>query len=279
MKPTNKILIVMGLCLALGFVSCDKDSEDSSTLSLDRTEVSGNVGDDFTVKVTTTGDEITTVKVTKLKNGTPDAAFTTVSGTIVSSTYEYAGAIVDGDEDAGSLIYTFAGYNAAGTQIDAADLTVTVTLAGVAILTKYDWKKVDEIWGEEYGSVVEDYQLDDVNRFNKDYSWQFDWGDILSSGQLETLNQYCAWKTTGTASNVETLSLIKFGFLATDPTITTYTVDKLDAENLWISYYEPFFEVDITEKFVAVPKAPTFTPYRGQPAENYTWATCTPGSY
>jgi hypothetical protein len=278
MKTTNKILTVMGLCIALGFVSCNKDSEDPSTLSLDRTEVAGNVGDNFTVRVTATGDEITTVKVTKLKNGAPDASFTTVTGTITNATYEYSGMIVEGDED-GALVYTFTGYNGAGTQVDAVDLTVTVTLAGVALLTKYDWKKVDEIWGEEYGSVVGDYQLDDVNRFNKNYSWEFDWGDILSSGQLETINQYCAWKTTGTTSNVETLSLIKFGFGATEPTITEYTVDKLDAENLWISYYEPFFDVDITEKFVAVPKSPTFTPYRGQTASNYNWGTCTPGSY
>jgi hypothetical protein len=280
MKTTCKILIVTGLFLALGIISCNKDEKDPSTLSLDNTEVTGNVGDNFTVKVTTTGDEITTVKVTKFLDGTADADFTTVSGTIVNATYEYSGTIVDGDEDAGALRYTFTGYNAAGATVDAADLTVTVTLAGVALLTKYDWKKVDEIWGK-YGSVVDDYLLDDVNRFHKNYSWEFDWGDVLSPDQLETINQYCAWKTTGTSSNVTTLSLIKFGFFATNPTIIEYTVDKLDAENLWISYKNFDFgeEVVIVEKFVAIPKAPTFTPYRGKTASDYTWATCTPGSY
>jgi hypothetical protein len=282
MKTTNKILTVVGLCIALGFASCNKDEKDPSTLSLDKTTVAGNVGDNFTVTVTTAGDEITTVKVTKFLDGTADAGFTTVTGTITNATYEYSGTIVEGDED-GALVYTFTGYNGAGTQVDAADLTITVTLTGVPLLTKYDWRKVDEIWGEQYGSVIESsqYLLDDVNRFNKNYSWEFDWGDVLSAGELETINQYCAWKTTGTTSNVETLSLIKFGFLATDPTITEYTVDKLDAENLWISYnnYDFGEEVRITEKFVAVSKSPTFTPYRGKTASDYTWATCTPGSY
>jgi hypothetical protein len=285
MKTTSKILIVMGLCFALGFVSCKKDSKDPSTISLDRTEVTGNVSDNFTVRVTTTGDEITTVKVTKFLDGKADANFAPVT----LSSYEYVGSITLNDASAGAVLYTFTGYDAAGTQIDAADLTITVNLTGVALLLKYDWQRTNRIivsWpclADYEGEQISEGspELEYVQRFNSDYSYQFDWGNTIP----DIPSIYCAWtvKLNQTDdSKVDSLIIVKYD-LSDERKDDRFKVTKLTSSELWLETSTDFI-CDLVEeqRYKAIPKSPNFTPYRGVSEEElpgYTTTRCQPGTY
>lgn len=270
----------MGLCLALGFVSCNKDDKDPSTLSLDRTEVTGNVGENFTVKVTTTGDEITTVKVTKFLDGTADANFTTVSGSINGSSYEYVGNIASNDVLAGAVLYTFTGYNAAGTQVDAADLTVTINLTGTALLLKYDWKRTSRLvtWpllGMDEVEDIKDPEKEYIYRFNPDYSWQFDWGSTIP----DFPSVYCAWKPISSATNpVDSLVLVRYN-LNDERSDEVGKITRLTRDELWIKIYTEAWDLTEEQKYVAIAKSPNFTPYRGVDPAEYASQNCNPGSY
>lgn len=280
MKTTSKILTVMGLCFALGFVSCNKDSKDPSTLSLDQTTITGNVGDNFTVKVTTTGDEITIVKVTKFLDGIADADFAVVTGSINGSSYEYIGSIALNDVSAGAVLYTFTGYDAGGTQVDAADLTVTINLTGVALLLKYDWRRTNRIitWpalGIEDLDDIKDYEKEYVYRFNSDYSWQFDWGTTIPA--LPSI--YCAWKTISNNDNpVDSLVLIRYN-VDDERSDEVGKVTRLTRDELWIKIYTEAWDLTEEQKYVAIAKSPNFTPYRGADPADYMSQNCTPGSY
>lgn len=70
--------------------------------------------------------------------------------------------------------------------VDAADLVLTVELAQIPLLLKYDWVLASQtIKGED--TATPDLK-DDIHRFNSDLTWQVDWGFIFSSAALETLN-------------------------------------------------------------------------------------------
>jgi hypothetical protein len=280
MKTTCKILIVTGLFLALGIISCNKDEKDPSTLSLNNTEVTGNVGDNFTVKVTTTGDEITTVKVTKFLDGTADADFTPVTASISNSAYDYAGSIAPSDVLAGAVLYTFTGYNAAGAEVDAADLTVTINLTGTALLLKYDWRRTSRLitWpalGLEEVEDIKDPEKEYIYRFNPDYSWQFDWGSTAPA--LPSI--YCAWKPISSATNpVDSLILVRYD--ANDErSDEAGKVTKLTKDELWIKIYTEAWDLTEEQKYVAVAKSPNFKPYGGADPGDYVSQNCNPGSY
>ena len=126
----------------------------------------------------------------------------------LSFPYTFTEEIIAGDEN-GILVYSFYGMDENNSVVDAADLVLTVELAQIPLLLKYDWVLASQtIKGED--TATPDLK-DDIHRFNSDLTWQVDWGFIFSSAALETLNSYCAWQVTMDGATVKTLSFQGWG--------------------------------------------------------------------
>lgn len=265
--------------LVMGLASCSsKDSEPPATVSLDKTTVAGNVGDNFTVKVTVAGKGITQIKVTKLFDGVADPGFTPISETVSGAEYNYAGTITPSDVLPGTVLYTFAGCDASGQELDAADLTVTVNLTGEALLLKYDWKLTNRIctWpliGWDRVDDAKPAELDDVYRFNPDYSWQFDWGSDIPA--IPSIS--CAWKYDDETDEIK-LILVRYNFDDVRSDVVGEIL-KLTSTELWLEVYTESWDLTEEFRYTAIAKSPSFTPNRGADQEEYTSANCNPGSY
>jgi len=278
-----RLLSLVGLGLAT-LLACEEDSSIAieSKVALDKTTTSGKIGDVITANVTLKGRDVQKLVVTKSINGVPAPDFSVeIPLTAGNDSYPFSQMILAGDEE-GTLVYTFSGFNGSGALIDASDLAVSVRLSGVPLLTRYDWRLAQQITGGD--NTLTDAMRDNVYRLNADYSWQYDWG---ASGptNFEDLNQYCAWKIIGNESQVDSIYLIKFGFLAATPTLEGYKVTKLEGEDLWLettmdlSWLGLSAETPVIEKYIGIAKSSDFTPYRGANPADYSWGNCTPGAY
>ena len=68
--------------------------------------------------------------------------------------YTFQEEVVAGDET-GVVVYSFYGMNANNLLVDASDLVLTVDLAEVPLLLKYDWKLVQQIiQGEDWATRI-----------------------------------------------------------------------------------------------------------------------------
>jgi hypothetical protein len=286
MKNVCKIILSVSCVLLIFFFSCEKDESihHDSKVILDKLLFSGYTGDTIKATVTFGSPAIKKIVITKWVNGEQISDYRIeVSVNNISEVYEFQQEIAVGDEE-GTLIYTFSGYDEDNKLIDASDLAVSVTLTDFGRLCKFDWKLTEQTTNGENTTSSE--MLDNVYRLNNDFSWEYDWGDPAGAG-WDVLNQYCAWKYIGTELKADSIYLIKFGFLSTTPTIDKYKVLKLDDTSLWIQTFmdlswlgDPYTaETPVVEKYVAIPKSPDFTPYRGENPANYSWAPCTPGNY
>jgi hypothetical protein len=274
------------LCTLPVFFSCEKDESIhlSSKVVLDKLSFKGYTGDTIRTTVTYKSADIKKLVITKSVNGEKVPGYETdITVNSISDNYIFKQEILVGDEE-GTLVYTFSGYDSSNKLVDASDLAVAVTLTDFGRLCKFDWKLTEQTTNGSSTTTTE--MLDNVYRLNKDLSWEYDWGDHAGAG-WDVLNQYCSWKYIGSELKADSVYLVKFGFLATTPSIDKYKVIKLDDTNLWIQTFmdlswlgDPYTaQTPVIEKYVAIPKSSNFTPYRGENAANYNWAPCHPGSY
>lgn len=203
----------------------------------------------------------------------------------LSFPYTFTEQVVDGDEK-GTVVYSFYGQDATGHVVDAADLVLTIELAELPLLLKYDWILVSQtVKGED--TATPDLK-DDVYRFNPDMTWELDWGTEFSAMALETLNSYCSWQVTTDGAKVKTLSTIHYNvFSPTIPTITTYNVLQLSDRKMVLESFmdlsafgEEYSDHEqVLSTFATTSKTDDFTPYRGSNPDNYYIEACSPGSY
>ncbi len=193
--------------------------------------------------------------------------------------------VIAGDET-GVVVYSFYGMNANNLLVDASDLVLTVDLAEVPLLLKYDWKLVQQIiQGEDWATPD---LKDDVYRFNPDLTLEWDWGTVFSAVGLEKLNACCSWDVDQAGAKVEYLYMVKYSvFNTASPMITKYKVVQLADRKMILESHQnlaglgPDFSTDevVMETYEPVSKTDDFIPYRGENPDNYIIDTCNPGSY
>lgn len=281
-RISNSLLVFMLLLL---ITSCsDDDKINTSLLNLDKTQASVKIGDVFNVNISFKNKgNFKAVKVIKAINGKVVSNYNRVIDvSTVSNPYKFEESVINGDEVA-TVTYSFIGLDASGNQLDAMDCLLNVELAYEPLLLKYDWSLVSQmIAGYEF---AEEPQKDDVNRFNADKSWELDWGSKLSSGQLETLNSYCAWKPIGNGAKIDSLYMIKYNiFSPTVADITKYKVLKMENKELILETRQDWSwlglatDEKVIEKYEPKSKLPSFNPY-GDADASYVVPSCNPGSY
>ncbi|MDR1055432.1 MAG: hypothetical protein LBL90_06330 [Prevotellaceae bacterium] len=278
----RKIGIYLSIALLLlAIVSCTDDNDVQDKVILETTTFSGKTGDDINIKVTVR-DGINKLVVTKHVNGKQVEAYNKELA-LNNSEATFFEPIEVGDE-VGTLVYSFTGYNISGAIVDISDLLVNVILTDLALIAKYDWLLVEETVNGEASADITLY--DNVYRMHEDLSWQYDWG-ISGPVNFENLNQFCAWAYTGSDIVMDSIFFIHYGFLSNTPTYTKWKKAKLEGTDLWLMTVMDLSwlggdyttETPVIQKYAGISKSSDFTPYRGEPAENYNWATCEPGSY
>ncbi len=290
MKTLKKFLfipIVMGIALSV-FMACNDDNDTKDVLlTLSSYEESVKIGDVVSVQLSLSNPEkFSQVLIKKSISGKEVSSYKkelNVADEVFP--YTFTEEVVSGDED-GIVVYSFYGLDPNGFIADASDLVLTVDLAELPLLLKYDWQLVQQtIQGEDFATPD---LKDDLYRFNPDLTFEMDWGTILSTAQLETLNACCAWDVDRTGEKVDSLYMIKYNiFQPNTPMITKYRVVKLaDREMVLesrqdLSALGPEFSTDeiVTETYSPVSKTDDFTPYRGQNPDSYFVEACNPGTY
>ncbi len=281
--------VLIGLALMSTISSCSSDNggDNPNILLLSSISEKVDIGDSVNVDVSLLKPEgVEKILVEKSNNGVIDSTKSQEIDVQKNSfPYTFKQQVENGDEN-GMVVYSFYAKNLAGKTVDAADLVLTVNLAQLPLLLKYDWKLVSQtVHGEQ--TATEDL-TDDVQRFNSDMTWQADWGTVFSSMALETLNSYCSWQITTEGSVIKTLSTIHYNiFSPTVPIITTYNVKQLSDKKMILESYMDLsgFGDEYTDResvvsvYEAVSKSDDFTPYRGQNADNYVISSCDPGTY
>ena len=286
----QKIVAIFALfgIASLLFHSCnDDDNTSHSLLSLSKLEDKVKIGDYTSVTISLDdAKQISKIIVKKTIEGKEIASYQkSLEVAQLTFPYEFREQIVDGDEN-GTVVYSFYGQDAQGNVVDAADLVLTVELAEIPLLLKYDWMLAAEtIQGEN--TATQDL-TDDVHRFNPDQTWQVDWGSVFSDWMLETLNSYCSWQVTTDGSKVKTLSVIHYNiFVPSVPVITTYNVLQLSDRKMILESFQDLSAFgdqysdheQVLDVYVAVSKSSEFTPYRGSNPDSYYVESCNPGSY
>lgn len=281
--------VLIGLALMSTISSCSSDNggDNPNILLLSSISEKVDIGDSVNVDVSLLKPEgVEKILVEKSNNGVIDSTKSQEIDVQKNSfPYTFKQQVENGDEN-GMVVYSFYAKNLAGKTVDAADLVLTVNLAQLPLLLKYDWKLVSQtVHGEQ--TATEDL-TDDVQRFNSDMTWQVDWGTVFSSMALETLNSYCSWQITTEGSVIKTLSTIHYNiFSPTVPIITTYNVKQLSDKKMILESYmdlsgfgdEYTDHESVVSVYEAVSKSDDFTPYRGQNADNYVISSCDPGTY
>lgn len=281
--------VLIGLALMSTISSCSSDNgeDNPNILLLSSISEKVDIGDSVNVDVSLLKPEgVEKILVEKSNNGVIDSTKSQEIDVQKNSfPYTFKQQVENGDEN-GMVVYSFYAKNLAGKTVDAADLVLTVNLAQLPLLLKYDWKLVSQtVHGEQ--TATEDL-TDDVQRFNSDMTWQADWGTVFSSMALETLNSYCSWQITTEGSVIKTLSTIHYNiFSPTVPIITTYNVKQLSDKKMILESYmdlsgfgdEYTDHESVVSVYEAVSKSDDFTPYRGQNADNYVISSCDPGTY
>lgn len=290
MRTSRKLVffpVLLAALIILAVIGCNDGNEKSSgLLKLSAEQASLQIGDKLSVDIALAQtDKLRTIVVKKTIDGKEVSSYKReLNVGELSFPYKFTEEVVGGDEK-GILVYSFYGIDGSGEVVDASDVVVTVALAELPLLLKYDWSLLSQtIQGDDY---AEPYMKDDIYRFNPDLSWELDWGDVKSAGALETLDSYCAWKAICTGAVVDSLYMIKYNVFAPGtPVITKYKVLKLENRELILESRQdlsflPGFAADekVTEKFQPVSKSDDFTPYRGANPDNYIVGSCNPGSY
>ena len=290
MKTSRNLLIfpaLLAVFTVLVAIACnDGNEKPSGLLKLSAEQASLQIGDILSVDLSLAqADKLQTITVKKTIDGKEVSSYKReLNVKELSFPYKFTEEVIGGDEK-GILVYSFYGMDGSGAVVDASDIVVTVALAELPLLLKYDWSLLSQtIQGADF---AEPYMKDDVYRFNPDLSWELDWGDIKSAGALETLDSYCAWKAICTGAVVDSLYMIKYNvFAPKTPKITKYKVLKLENRELILESRQdlsflPGYAADekVTEKFQPVSKSDDFTPYRGANPDNYIVGSCNPGSY
>lgn len=281
-------IFVAVLVTAFSVASCHSDESISipSLLSLSKYTETVTIGDTVSVDINLSNvSNVSTIKAIKSIDGKDSSPLCTdinVTETIFPYTFRHE--VETGDEK-GILVYSFIANDATQKQVDASDLVMTVNIAQIPLLLKYDWKLVSQIiQGEDYAEAD---MKDDVYRFNSDLTWQLDWGTIFSSSALETLYSTCSWQTVMNGSKVDSLYLIKYNvFSPTVPIVTKYKVLQLENRKMILESHQdlsflPDYAEDekVWETYEPVPKTDDFTPYRGSNPDNYYIELCNPGGY
>lgn len=290
MKTIRRLFILpalLGVIMSLAVFACnDENEKPSGLLNLSSLKSSVQIGDFLSVDLSLSQIErFQKIIVKKTIDGKEISSYQKeLSVKDIVFPYQFKEEIVSGDET-GVLVYSFYGMDENGQQVDASDVVITVALAELPLLLKYDWSLASQtIQGNEY---AEAYMKDDIYRFNPDLTWELDWGDIKSAGALETLDSYCSWKAISTGATVDSLYMIKYNvFAPASPVITKYKVLRLENRELILESRQdlsflPGFAKDekVTDKYQPVSKSDDFTPYRGANPDNYVVASCNPGSY
>ena len=281
--------VLIGLALMSTTSSCSSDNGEDypNILLLSSISEKVDIGDSVNVDVSLLKPEgVEKILVEKSNNGVVDSTKSQEID-VHKNTFPYTfKQQVENVDENGMVVYSFYAKNLAGKTVDAADLVLTVNLAQLPLLLKYDWKLVSQtVHGEQ--TATEDL-TDDVQRFNSDMTWQVDWGTVFSSMALETLNSYCSWQITTEGSVIKTLSTIHYNiFSPTVPIKTTYNVKQLSDKKMILESYmdlsgfgdEYTDHESVVSVYEAVSKSDDFTPYRGQNADNYIISSCDPGTY
>ena len=290
MKTLKKIIfisIVLGMISSL-IISCKNDDKgQTGLLTLSILEGKIKIGDYVSVELSLSHpDLISKIVVKKSIEGKEVSSYLKeLNVKELSFPYTFTEEIIAGDEN-GILVYSFYGMDENSRVVDAADLVLTVELAQIPLLLKYDWVLASQtIKGED--TATPDLK-DDIHRFNSDLTWQVDWGFIFSSAALETLNSYCAWQVTMDGATVKTLSTIHYNvFSPSQALMTHYNVLQLSDRKMILESYQDLSGLGdgyssnerVLEVYTPVSKTEDFTPYRGQNPDNYIVASCNPGSY
>lgn len=275
MKTPKKIIfisIVLGMISSL-IISCKSDDkQQTGLLTLSILEGKIKIGDYVSVELSLSHpDLISKIVVKKSIEGKEVSSYLKeLNVKELSFPYTFTEEIIAGDEN-GILVYSFYGMDENNSVVDAADLVLTVELAQIPLLLKYDWVLASQtIKGED--TATPDLK-DDIHRFNSDLTWQVDWGFIFSSAALETLNSYCAWQVTMDGATVKTLSTIHYNvFSPSQALMTHYNVLQLSDRKMILESYQDLSGLGdgyssnerVLEVYTPVSKTEDFTPYRGQ---------------
>lgn len=281
----KRILNPLFVFLLLMLIASCSDDEKTNTnlLNLSKTQASVQIGDVFDVDLSFENkDNFKTVKVIKAINGKVVADYNRVIDVAtISNPYKFEENVVNGDEVA-TVTYSFIGLDASGKQLDAMDCLLNVELAYEPLLVKYDWSLISQlIAGYEF---AEEPQKDDVYRFNADKSWELDWGTKYSSGGLEVLNSYCAWKPIMNGAKMDSIYMIKYNIFGGPADITKYKVLKMEKKEIILETRQDWSwlglaaDEKVTEKYETKSKLSSFNPY-GDADASYVIPACNPGSY
>ena len=287
LKKSVYFLFILGFVLS-AFMACDDDENQRSVLlSLSSYEEKVKIGDSVSIQVSLSDpSRFSKILIKKTISGKEISDYTKeLNVANLSFPYTFNAQVVSGDEN-GVVVYSFYGLDVNGAVVDASDLVLTVDLAELPLLLKYDWQLVQQmIQGEDFATPD---LKDDIYRFNADLTLELDWGTIFSAAQLETLNSCCSWDVERTGEKIDSLYLVKYNiFQPNTPMITRYKVVKLaDREMILESHQDlsslgPDFSTDeiVTETYSPVSKSDDFTPYRGKNPDDYYVEACNPGPY
>lgn len=291
MKTLKRVLFIpfiLGIVLLFAIAACD-DSEEQGyqLLTLSSYSEKVKIGDIVSVELSLPeNNNISSISVKKTISGKSvedyNKVIETKNGTL---SYKFEEEVISGDEN-GVVVYSFYAKNVNDEILDASDLVLTVDLAELPLLLKYDWQLTQQIiQGEDWATPD---LKDDIRRFNSDLTYEMDWGSILSAAALETLNSYCSWDVDMNGSKVESLYTVTYNiFQPTTPVIQKYKVIKLADREMVLEYttdlsgLDPSFSDNelVRETYSPVSKTDDFTPYRGQNPDSYIIESCNPGSY
>lgn len=280
-KIRSQFILPIAFCIFI--IACKENTTINNKLWLSSYEEKAQIGDSISVNIFAEKTEITNITIKKTINGIAQPNYKKSLNTkSMTFPYQFKEEIIPGDET-GVVVYSFYGnYN--NNIVDAADLVLTINLAQEPLLLKYDWTLTSQIvQGEEFATAD---MTDDINRFNSDLTWEVDWGDIKSTGQMETLNSYCSWKPLFKGAVMDSIYMIKYNvFSPAVPIITKYKVLKLEDKQMILESLQDLSafgyakDEKVTEVFSAISKNSEFTPYRGANADNYIIESCKPGTY
>ena len=281
------IPFVLGIMLSV-IIACNDESGSGTALTLSSYEGKVKIGDMASVQISLSDPEsFSKIVVKKSISGKEVVDYKkrveckkTLNSLILSKKKSLQG------DETGVVVYSFYGMNANNLLVDASDLVLTVDLAEVPLLLKYDWKLVQQIiQGEDWATPD---LKDDVYRFNPDLTLEWDWGTVFSAIGLEKLNACCSWDVDQAGAKVEYLYMVKYSvFNTASPMITKYKVVQLADRKMILESHQnlaglgPDFSTDevVMETYEPVSKTDDFTPYRGENPDNYIIDTCNPGSY
>ncbi len=164
-------------------IACNDESGSGTALTLSSYEGKVKIGDMASVQISLSDPESFSKIVVKKSISRKEVVDYKKELNVkdIEFPYTFQEEVVAGDET-GVVVYSFYGMNANNLLVDASDLVLTVDLAEVPLLLKYDWKLVQQIiQGEDWATPD---LKDDVYRFNPDLTLEWDWGNCILSNRI-----------------------------------------------------------------------------------------------